>query len=110
MRDNEIHGKLQVLDVFEDEIEDIQTLYVFEEDLELSLDQGYAIFKQYHDSSTSKPIYDKGFTLLKELHDTTHMDPSHDETSALFIILVSQFILLHPTIICFAALVSINYG
>ena len=55
-----------------------------EEELELSLDEGYAIFKEEHDSSTLEPIYDKGFTLLKELHDTTHMDPSHDETSALF--------------------------
>ena len=55
-----------------------------EEELELSLDEGYAIFKEEHDSSTLEPIYDKGFTLLKVLHDTNHMDPSHDETSALF--------------------------
>ena len=40
-----------------------------EEELELSLDEGYAIFKEEHDSSTLEPIYDKGFTLLKELHD-----------------------------------------
>ena len=55
-----------------------------EEEFELSLDEGYAIFKEEHDSSTLEPIYDKGFTLLKELHDTTHMDPSHDENYALF--------------------------
>ena len=55
-----------------------------EEELELSLDEGYANFKEEHDSSTLEPIYDKGFTLLKELHDTTHMDPYHDETSAIF--------------------------
>ena len=55
-----------------------------EEELELSLDEGYAIFKEAHDSSTLEPIYDKGFTLLKALHDTKHMDPSHDETSAFF--------------------------
>ena len=50
----------------------------------MSLDEGYAIFKEKHDSSTLEPIYNKDFTLLKEMHDTTHMDPSHDETSALF--------------------------
>ena len=52
-----------------------------EEELELSLDEGYAIFKEEHDSSTLEPIYDKGFTLLKEMHE---MDPSNDETSACF--------------------------
>ena len=77
-------GNLNVLDVFEYELEYIQTLDVVEEELELSLDEGYAIFKEEHDSSTLEPIYDKGFTLLKEIHDTTHMDPSHDENSALF--------------------------
>ena len=46
----------------------------------MSLDEGYVIFKEEHDSPTLEPIYDKGFPLLKELHDNTHMDPSHDET------------------------------
>ena len=50
----------------------------------MSLDEGYAIFKEEHDSSTLEPIYGKGFTLLKDPHDATHMDPSRDETSALF--------------------------
>ena len=89
MVDHEKFGNLNVLDVFEYELEEIQLLDVVEEELELSLDEGYAIFKEEHDSSTLEPIYDKGFTLLKELHDTTHMDPSHDENSALFIIWVS---------------------
>ena len=40
-------------------------------ELELSLDECYANFKEEHDSSTLEPIYDKGFTLLKQLHDTT---------------------------------------
>ena len=84
MVDHEKCGNFNFLDVFEDEIEQIQTLYVVEEELELSLDEGYIIFKEEHDSFTLEPIYDKGFTLLKELHDTTHMDPSHDENSALF--------------------------
>ena len=55
-----------------------------EDELELSLDEGYANFKEEHDSSTLEPIYEKGFTILKALHDTTHMDPYHDETSAIF--------------------------
>ena len=75
MVDHEKCGNLNFLDVFEDELEDIQTLYFVEEELELSIDEGYAIFKEEHDSSTWEPIYDKGFTLSKELHDTTHMDP-----------------------------------
>jgi len=77
--------KTHVLYVFSDELEEIQTLDVVEEELELSLDEGYAIFKEEHGSSTLEPIYDKGFTLLKELHDTTHMDPSHDENSEFFL-------------------------
>ena len=84
MVDHEDWGNLNVLDVFEYELEEIQTLDVVEEELELSLDEGYAIFKEEHDSSTLEPIsYDKGFALFKELHDTTHMDPSHDKTSTL---------------------------
>ena len=55
-----------------------------EEELELSFDEGYAIFKEEHDSSTLEPIYDKGFTLLKALHDTTYMDLSLDENYAFF--------------------------
>ena len=83
MVDHEKFGNLIIVDVFEYELEEIQTLDVVEEELELSLDEGYAFFKEEHDSSTLGPIYDKGFTLLKYLHDTTHMHPSHDEISAL---------------------------
>ena len=71
-------GNLNVLDVFEFELEEIQTIYVVGEELELSLDEGYANFKEEHDSYTLEPNYDKGFTLLKALHDTTHMDPYID--------------------------------
>ena len=45
MVDREKWGNFNVIDVFEAELEDIQTLYVVEEELELSLDEGYAIFK-----------------------------------------------------------------
>ena len=50
-----------------------------EEELELSLDEGYEIFKEELYSSTLEPTYDKGFTVLKELHNPTPMDPSHYE-------------------------------
>ena len=50
MVDHDKCGNLNVLDVFEDGIEEIQTLDVVEEELELSLDEGYAIFKEEHDS------------------------------------------------------------
>ena len=40
------HEKCVNLNVFEYENEEIQTLYVVEEELELSLDEGYAIFKK----------------------------------------------------------------
>ena len=69
MVDHKKCRNLNLLYVFEYELEDIQTLDVVEGELELSLDEGYAIFKEEHDSSTLEPIYDKGFTLLKELHD-----------------------------------------
>ena len=72
----------------------------------MSLDEGYAIFKEEHDSSTLEPIYDKGFTLLKELHDTTHMHHSHDANYAIFYLLgdlfhsptsyTSKFCSIHP--------------
>ena len=84
MVDHEKCGNLNVIYVFEYDLEGIKTLDVVEEELRLSLDEGHAIFKEEHDSSTLGPIYDKGFTLLKEIHDTTHMDPYHDEASALF--------------------------
>ena len=45
-------GNLNVLYGFEVELEEIQTLDVLVEELELSLDEGYANFKEEHDSST----------------------------------------------------------
>ena len=81
--DHEKFGNLNVIDALEYLLKDIQTLDVVEEELELSLDEGYAIFKEEHDSSTLEPIYDKGFTLLKELHNPTPMDPSNYDNFAL---------------------------
>ena len=44
MRDNEKHGKLQVLDVFEYELDESQSLFVVEEELEFPLENGYTLF------------------------------------------------------------------
>ena len=52
MVDHEKCGNLNMLYVFEYLIEEIQILDVVEEELELSLDEGYVIFKGEHDSST----------------------------------------------------------
>ena len=46
MVDHEKCINLNVIDVFEDELEDIQTLDVVEEELELSFDEGYTILKR----------------------------------------------------------------
>ena len=52
MVDQEKFVNFNVIDFFEYELEEIQTHGVVEEELELSLDEGYAIFKEGHDSST----------------------------------------------------------
>ena len=44
MVDHEKCGNLNVLDVFEYELKEMQTLDVVEKELEFSLDEGYAIF------------------------------------------------------------------
>ena len=102
--------KLNVLDVFEYELEEIQTLDVVEEELELSLDEGKAIFKEEHDSSTLEPIYDNGFTLLKELLILPIWILPMIKIMHFLIIWVSYFILLHPTIPYFAAFILMKYG
>ena len=52
MVDHEKCGNFNVLDVFEYYLKEIQTIDVVEEELELSLDEGYVVFKEEHDSST----------------------------------------------------------
>ena len=44
MRDYERHGKIHVLDFFEDDIDNIHSLIVVEEELDLHLDSGYTPF------------------------------------------------------------------
>ena len=76
MRDHEKHGKLQVLDLFEYELDEIQSLVVVEEELELPLEE-------VHDSTTLEPTHKNFFAFLREVHTPTPMDPSHDENFAL---------------------------
>ena len=44
MRDHEKHGKLQVLDLFEYELAENQSLVVVEEELEFPLEDGCTLF------------------------------------------------------------------
>ena len=61
--DHEKHEKLQVLDVFEDEIYDIQPLVVVEEELDFPLDNGYTHFEEVHGWTTLEPTYEECFSL-----------------------------------------------
>ena len=61
MMDHEKHEKFQVLYVFEDDIEESQSLVVVEEELELPLEDGYTLFEEVHDSTTLEPTYEESF-------------------------------------------------
>ena len=66
MMDHEKHEKLQVLDVFEYDIDESQSLVVVEEELDLPLEDGCTPFEEVHGGS---------FSILREVHNTTPMDP-----------------------------------
>ena len=61
MMDHEKHEKLQVLDVFEDDIDESQSLVVVEEELEFPLENGYTLLEEVHDSTTLEPTYEECF-------------------------------------------------
>ena len=84
MRGHEKHENLQVIDVFVDYLDDIQSLFVVEEELELPLENGYILFGQVNDSTTLEPTYEESFAFLREVHVPTPMDPSHDENFSLY--------------------------
>ena len=67
----------------EDQLDEIQSLVVVEEDLELPLDNSYTLLEAVHDSTTLEPTYEESFSFLREVHVTTPMDPSHDEIFSL---------------------------
>ena len=108
MRDHERHGKFQVLDVFEYELDEIQSLVVVEEELELPLENGYTLFEEVHDSTTLEPTYEESVTLLREMIPLWIL---HMMRILHFLILwVSWFFLLHPTLPYFAAFILMKYG
>ena len=81
--DHEKHEKLQVLDVLEDYSDEIQSLVMAEEELELPLENGYTVFEEVHNSTTLEPTYEEIFALFREVHNNTPMDPSHYDNFAL---------------------------
>ena len=83
MMDHEKHGKLQVLDVFEDELDKIQLPIVVEQELGLPLDNTSTLLEEVHDSTTLESTYVKNFTLLRQMHNPTPMETSYDETFTL---------------------------
>ena len=75
MRDHERHGKSQVTDVVEYDLDESQSLFVVEEELELPLENGCTLFEEVHDSTTLEPTYEEFFAFLREVHVPTPMDP-----------------------------------
>ena len=71
MRDHEKHGKLQVIDFFEYDIDEIQSLVLVEEELELPLENGYTIFEEVHNSTTLELTHEEIFAFFREVHNTT---------------------------------------
>ena len=59
MMDHEKHEKLQFLDVLEDYSDEIQSLVMVEEELELPLENGYTIFEEVHNSTTLEPAHEE---------------------------------------------------
>ena len=49
----------------------------------MSLENGYTLFEEVHDSTTLEPTYEESFVFLREVHVPTPMDLSHDELFAL---------------------------
>ena len=74
MLDHEKHGKLQVLDLLEYELDESQSLVVVEQELEFPLEDG-CTFEEARDSTTLEPNHEECFAFLKEVH-TPHVAPS----------------------------------
>ena len=69
--------------MFEYYIDEIQSLFVVEEELEFPLEEGCTLFEEVHDSTTLEPNHEEFFAFLREVHITTPMDPSHDDNFSL---------------------------
>ena len=64
--------------MFEYDLDEIQSLVVVEEEIELPLENGYTLFEEVHDSTTLEPTHEECFSFLREVHNPTSMEPSHD--------------------------------
>ena len=45
--------------MFEDDIDESQTLVLVEEEIEFPLENGYTLFEEVHDSTTLEPTYEE---------------------------------------------------
>ena len=84
MMDHEKCEKLQVLNVLEDDSDEIQSLVMVEEELELPLENGYTIFEEVHNSTTLEPTHEEIFSFSREVNNPTPMDTSHYDNVSLF--------------------------
>ena len=69
--------------MFEDDIDERQSLVVVEEELDFPLENCYTLFEEVHDSITLEPTHKDFFAFLREAHNPTPMDPSNDEIFSL---------------------------
>ena len=69
--------------MFEYDLDDMQSLFVVEEEIEFPLEYGYTLFEEVHDSKTLEPTYEVSVTLLREMHNATPMDNSHYDNCSL---------------------------
>ena len=95
MMDLEKHEKLQVLDALEDYSDEIQSLVMVEEELELPLENGYTIFEEVHNSNTLEPTHEEIFAFSREANNSTPMDTSNYDKFSLTDHLVE--LVLSPT-------------
>ena len=110
MMELERHEKMQVLDVFEDYIDEIQSLFVVEEELELPLENGYTLFEEVHDSTTWNQPMRKFFNFEGRLLILPLCILHMMKMFYFLIIWVSWFFLLHPTLPNFAVFILMKYS
>ena len=55
--------------MFEYELDEIQSLFVVEEELELPLENGYTLFEEVHDSTTMEPTHEEIFAFSMEVNN-----------------------------------------
>ena len=69
--------------MFEYDIDEIQSLFVVEEELELPLENGYTNFEEMHNSTTLEPTHEEFFAFFREVNNPIPMDPSHYDNFSL---------------------------